>query len=224
MLTCRPEPLPGLEGRQDPCARRVLPRSLFAICLFWATTVGPALAGQAKVAVAANFTSAAKEIAAAFRSRTGDEIELSFGSTGHALQPDLAGRAVRHLPCRRRGAPEESGRKGLCCEEQRIHLCRRQDRPLQRRSEARRWREDARGGEVPQDRDRKSEDGALWRRGGGGDEEDRRLRFPEGEDRRGQQYRAGLPVRRLGQCRAGLRRSLGTRRHGRRFALGRAFQ
>ncbi|MFZ2099898.1 MAG: molybdate ABC transporter substrate-binding protein [Oricola sp.] len=41
-----------------------------------------ALAGEAKVAVAANFTDAANEIAAAFKAETGHEAVLSFGSTG----------------------------------------------------------------------------------------------------------------------------------------------
>ena len=39
-------------------------------------------AASTKVAVAANFTEAAKDIAAAFENKTGDEVELSFGSTG----------------------------------------------------------------------------------------------------------------------------------------------
>lgn len=42
----------------------------------------PASAGQTNVAVAANFTDAAKEIAAAFKQKTGHEAVLSFGSTG----------------------------------------------------------------------------------------------------------------------------------------------
>jgi molybdate transport system substrate-binding protein len=41
-----------------------------------------ALAGTASVAVAANFTDAAKEIGALFEKETGDKVELSFGSTG----------------------------------------------------------------------------------------------------------------------------------------------
>ncbi len=45
-------------------------------------TAGGALADQVKVAVAANFTEAAKEIAAAFMAETGHEAVLSFGSTG----------------------------------------------------------------------------------------------------------------------------------------------
>jgi molybdate transport system substrate-binding protein len=39
-------------------------------------------AGQTNVAVAANFTDAAKEIAAAFKAETGHEAILSFGATG----------------------------------------------------------------------------------------------------------------------------------------------
>ena len=43
---------------------------------------GAAFAGQTNVAVAANFTEAAKEIAAAFKAKTGHEAVLSFGATG----------------------------------------------------------------------------------------------------------------------------------------------
>lgn len=41
-----------------------------------------ARAGEAKVAVAANFTAAAKEIGALFEEATGHEVVFSFGSTG----------------------------------------------------------------------------------------------------------------------------------------------
>ena len=41
-----------------------------------------ASAAQTNVAVAANFTDAAKEIAAAFKAKTGHEAVLSFGATG----------------------------------------------------------------------------------------------------------------------------------------------
>src|SRR5262245_29750619 len=44
-----------------------------------------ALAAQTNVAVAANFTDAAKEIAAAFKAKTGHEAILSFGSSGQLL-------------------------------------------------------------------------------------------------------------------------------------------
>jgi len=41
-----------------------------------------AIAGQTNIAVAANFTDAAKEIAAAFKAKTGHDALLSFGATG----------------------------------------------------------------------------------------------------------------------------------------------
>ena len=47
-----------------------------------AAAAPPALAGQTQVAVAANFTAPAKEIAAAFKDKTGDEAVLSFGASG----------------------------------------------------------------------------------------------------------------------------------------------
>ncbi len=44
--------------------------------------IGPAHAGDTKVAVAANFTEPAREIAAAFQKVTGDTATLSFGASG----------------------------------------------------------------------------------------------------------------------------------------------
>ncbi len=51
------------------------------VCLL-AGALTPAQAGQTHVAVAANFTEPAKEIAALFKQRTGDEALLSFGASG----------------------------------------------------------------------------------------------------------------------------------------------
>ena len=47
-----------------------------------AAFVTPVLAGQTHVAVAANFTEPAKEIAALFKAKTGHEAVLSFGASG----------------------------------------------------------------------------------------------------------------------------------------------
>ena len=52
---------------------------------------GPAAAGEVTVAVAANFTGAAKEIAEAFHDETGDDVRLSFGSTGRLYAQILHG-------------------------------------------------------------------------------------------------------------------------------------
>ena len=47
-----------------------------------ACLIAPAQAGQTNVAVAANFTEPAKEIAALFKQKTGSEAVLSFGASG----------------------------------------------------------------------------------------------------------------------------------------------
>src|SRR5688572_4196211 len=47
-----------------------------------ALLVGSAQAAQTNIAVAANFTEAAREIAQLFESRTGHKAVLSFGATG----------------------------------------------------------------------------------------------------------------------------------------------
>ncbi|CAN7198452.1 molybdate ABC transporter substrate-binding protein [Phenylobacterium sp. LjRoot225] len=61
-------------------ARRSL---LGALCaLAFASAAAPALAADTQVAVAANFTEPAKEIATAFTAATGHKALLSFGSSG----------------------------------------------------------------------------------------------------------------------------------------------
>jgi molybdate transport system substrate-binding protein len=57
---------------------RLLGGLLATLALF----AGPALAAETQVAVAANFTAPAKEIAAAFQKATGHHALLSFGSSG----------------------------------------------------------------------------------------------------------------------------------------------
>ena len=54
-----------------------------AFASFWIAAVAtPALAEEITVAVAANFTEPAKQIAAAFEKASGDKVTLSFGSSG----------------------------------------------------------------------------------------------------------------------------------------------
>src|SRR3954467_15883431 len=60
---------------------RRLSRVLFVVAAVLAFA-SPALAAEVKVAVAANFTEPAKEIAARFKARTGHDAVLSFGSSG----------------------------------------------------------------------------------------------------------------------------------------------
>jgi molybdate transport system substrate-binding protein len=57
-------------------------RFVLMAALWLAGFATPALAGETQVAVAANFTEPAKEIAAAFTAATGHRAILSFGSSG----------------------------------------------------------------------------------------------------------------------------------------------
>ncbi len=55
---------------------------LIGLALAAVLAAGPALAAETQVAVAANFTEPAKEIAGAFKTATGHTAVLSFGSSG----------------------------------------------------------------------------------------------------------------------------------------------
>ena len=64
------------------CSRRILACVLVVSLAFAAPS---ARAAQAIAAVAANFTDAATDIAAAFKAKSGDEVQLSFGSSGQLV-------------------------------------------------------------------------------------------------------------------------------------------
>lgn len=68
----------GIPGPWWICGSRVA----FAAALALAFSAVPATAGTVSVAVAANFTEPAEEIARAFARETGHEARLSFGATG----------------------------------------------------------------------------------------------------------------------------------------------
>ena len=73
----------GLVIRLRLAVRSGGPAALAALTILVAMVLSrPALAGSTEIAVAANFTDAAKEIASAFEAQTGHKAELSFGSTG----------------------------------------------------------------------------------------------------------------------------------------------
>jgi molybdate transport system substrate-binding protein len=60
----------------------VITRRLAVLTFALLVAAGPALAAETQVAVAANFTEPAKEIATAFKAATGHTATLSFGSSG----------------------------------------------------------------------------------------------------------------------------------------------
>ncbi|MGZ3298907.1 MAG: molybdate ABC transporter substrate-binding protein [Asticcacaulis sp.] len=55
------------------------------MCILLGAPAGHAMAHDVPVAVAANFTDAAKDIAAAFEAKTGNHVVMSFGSSGAFL-------------------------------------------------------------------------------------------------------------------------------------------
>jgi molybdate transport system substrate-binding protein len=61
--------------------KKSLPARLLALVAFAGLSLH-AVAGEVKVAVAANFTAPMQEIAAQFEKDTGNKVQLSFGSTG----------------------------------------------------------------------------------------------------------------------------------------------
>jgi molybdate transport system substrate-binding protein len=69
--------------RITPCSRRWRrTAALFVLAAAVLLVPAAARAGEVHVAVAANFTAAAKEIAALYEAASGDRAVLSFGSTG----------------------------------------------------------------------------------------------------------------------------------------------
>ena len=69
--------------------------------------------GRVQVAVAANFTAAAREIAAAFEDRTGDAALLSFGSTGQLYAQIVQGAPFEVFLAADQERPERAEREGL---------------------------------------------------------------------------------------------------------------
>ena len=69
--------------------------------------------GRVQVAVAANFTAAAREIAAAFEDRTGAAALLSFGSTGQLYAQIVQGAPFEVFLAADQERPERAEREGL---------------------------------------------------------------------------------------------------------------
>ena len=74
---------------------------------------GYARADEIKVAVAANFTAAAKEIAAAFEAETGNKVLLSFGSTGKLYAQIENGAPFEAFLAADQKRPEKAEKAGL---------------------------------------------------------------------------------------------------------------
>ncbi|PQA86069.1 molybdate ABC transporter substrate-binding protein [Hyphococcus luteus] len=84
-----------------------------AAALALASCVGGAHAGEAKIAVAANFTQAAKEIGEAFEKETGHEAVFSFGATGQLYAQISQGAPFDVLLAADQARPEKAVAEGF---------------------------------------------------------------------------------------------------------------
>lgn len=113
--TYRAETNCGGRGRsRAPTAAR--PRQIAAAVIAVLTALAfssAAPAGEVKVAVAANFTAAAKEIGTLFKRRTGHVAVLSFGSTGQLYNQIKQGAPFEVFLAADRARPQKAVDEGL---------------------------------------------------------------------------------------------------------------
>ncbi len=83
---------------------------ILAICIAF---TGQAGAAQIHVAVAANFTDAAKDIATAYQQKTGDEAVLSFGSSGQLYTQITQGAPFDVLLSADQDRPQQAVKDGI---------------------------------------------------------------------------------------------------------------
>ena len=95
--------------------RLALPSAMLIACLLAAMAFAGTPPGgvPVRVAVAANFTAAAREIAAAFEDATGDRALLSFGSTGQLYAQILQGAPFEVFLAADEARPALAEREGL---------------------------------------------------------------------------------------------------------------
>ncbi|MAO55165.1 MAG: molybdate ABC transporter substrate-binding protein [Rhodospirillaceae bacterium] len=92
--------------------------TLLAVAAILST--GGARAGEVKIAVAANFTQAAKDIALLFERETGHKVVLSFGSTGQIYTQIAKGAPFEVFLAADRARPQKAGTEGLGIEQTRF--------------------------------------------------------------------------------------------------------
>lgn len=90
-------------------------RSAALLCVILSVLwpAAPAWSAEVKVAVAANFTQPAQEIAARFKARTGHDARLSFGSSGQFYAQIANGAPFEVLLSADRERPEKAEAEGL---------------------------------------------------------------------------------------------------------------
>ena len=131
-----------------------------------ALSANSALAGSTNVAVAANFTEPVKEIAAAFKAKTGHELVLSFGASGQFFTQITQDAPFEVFLSADSARPKKLADEGLGVKDSVLHLRDRQAGAVEQVAGRGEGRGDAEGSQVRQGVDLQSGRRALWRRGG----------------------------------------------------------
>ncbi|WP_316863176.1 molybdate ABC transporter substrate-binding protein [uncultured Cohaesibacter sp.] len=101
---------------------------LFATSLCLMTCFGPAMGNcaETKIAIAANFTAPAKEIASAFERVTGHHVKISFGSTGKLFAQIVNGAPFSAFLAADQARPKRAEEQGFAIEGSRFTYARGQ--------------------------------------------------------------------------------------------------
>ena len=151
-----------------------------------AAAASPAMAGQTQVAVAANFTAPAKEIAAAFKDKTGDEAVLSFGASGQFYAQIQQGAPYQVFLSADADRPKAAVDAGLAVADSRFTYAIGKLVLWSRSLDLAKGDETLKANAFAKLVDRQSEVRPLRRGGDRGDDQARRLRRDPAEDRPGQ--------------------------------------
>ena len=191
-------------------------RLIVGAALAFALAVPGAWAAETNVAVAANFTDAAKEIAAAFKAKTGNDAILSFGASGQLYTQITQDAPFQVFLSADDERPKKAVTDGLGRARQRVHLRDRQAGAVEQAAGPGRRRGDVRSAGVQQAVHLQPGRRALWRGRGRDDEVAEAVRRAAAETRRRRQHHPGLSVRRHRQRRDRLRGAVaGDERRGR---------
>ena len=102
-----------------------------ALAAFLTSLAAPAEADVTHVAVAANFTEPAKEIAALFKQKTGHEAVLIFGASGAFFTQITHGAPFEVFLSADAERPKLAVDDGFAVPDSRLHLCDRQARAVE---------------------------------------------------------------------------------------------
>ena len=198
------------------------PLRLAVIAVVAALVGGNAIAAETNIAVAANFTDAAKEIAAAFKQKTGHKAVLSFGATGQFYTQITQDAPFQVFLSADDERPKKLVDDGLAVADSRFTYAIGKLVLWSKTADLVKGEETLKDGAFAKIAIANPTAAPYGAAAIEIVKSAQALRNAAAEDRPGQQHRADLPVRRNRQCRARLRRPVAACRQSGRLALGRA--